>query len=592
MGGLNHETWRQPPASLNVEWPTLSAFKDGPSLEEQKYRMRETREKVRQVITASGFIAPPWPEVGQQVKWTSTNTSLGDGLANLTSRWDGQSSSTANGIPLRFQTSIADRTNQTPVRSIPSEEDRSSVDQHESPLLQLLGRRRERSQQPQSNNPNNTPNLLSSGGIRNYHIDPSIFNPRIYVVELPDHMFLRTPPAAPRAMLKQMSSAGHPLRCGRPRRQSDTTETSIGSDNTRHARGYSSSTNDTHHTIEPSLLDCTYEHECTSVCGSSEITINDKGLKAPSRSRKQSSAATLKADSLHVLDTPRVIRPPPGFEPHKTPAHGTIAQLSPSVIPPDYDHTPGGWSQSRIWFSEEERLRLNFARMQEKAHHLGLDKSPFLPETVGEYAALLAERKAAEAKRIRKKIQQNEREARSQQDEETLVSHRSQLINANCLFFGEALIDEFVQTAPPPPLQIQLFEGNRMTAGLSQVLAMETCFNEIPADAPESERVDWPPDVEFKNWKGFRPRPLPGFARRRGSSYRGVWPFPRINVPFRPYDYFPKNEIPYSERKMILAPRWDWMSRFSKMLPVESHIPAAEPFLGDISLLLPSDLFL
>lgn len=585
MGGLNHETWKQPPASLNVEWPTRSAFKDGPSLEEQKYRMKETRDKVRNVITASGFIAPRWPEVGEQVKWTATNTSLGDGLANLTSRGDEQSSSAANSIPLRFQTSIAERLNQTPVHSIPSEEDRLSFDQQDSPLVELLGRRRETSQQSQRNTAGNTRNLLPLGGVQYRNLDPSIFNPRINVVVLPDHMFLRTPPTAPRAMLERS------MRSGRPRRHSDATQTSYDSANTRRPRGYSSSTNDTHHTIEPNLLDCTYEHERTSICGSSEITVTDKSPKTPSRSRAQTSAATFKAGSLQVLDTPRVIRPPPGFEAYKTAEQGNLPQLSVGVLDSDYDHTHGNWSQSRIWFSEEGRLRLNFARMQERAHHLGLDKSPFLPETVGEYAALLAERKAAEAKRIRKKIQQNERVVQTQQDEETLVSQRSQLINANCLLFDEALIDELVQTTPRPPLQVQLFEGNMTTDGLSLVLAMETCFNEIPADAPESERVDWPPDVEFKNWKSYRPRRPPGFARRRGSSHRGVWPFPRTNIPLRPHDYFP-NGVPYSERKMILAPRWDWIPRIYKVLPDESHIPAAEPFITDIRLLLPSDLFL
>lgn len=592
MGGLNHETWKQPPAALNVEWPTRSAFKEGPSLEEQYHRMKETREKVLNVITASGFIAPRWPEVGQQVRWTSnTNTSLGDGMAALTSRSDGQGPSVANSIPLRFQTSIAERLNQPSVRSIQSEEDRSSFDRPDSSLLQLLIRRHERSQQPQSSTADNPRNVPAFNDFQ-FYVDQSIFNPRINVVVLPDHMFLRTPPTAPRAMLEPMPPAGRPLRFGRPRRHSDATQTSFDSVNTRRTRGYSSSTNDTHHTIEPNLLDCTYEHECTSVCGSSEITVTDKSLKTPSRSRAQSSAATFKAGSIRVLDTPRIIRPSPGFEPHKTAEQVPIPQLSLGVLNSDCDHTHGNWSQSRIWFSDEERLRLNFARMQEKAHHLGLDKSPFLPETVGEYAAVLAERKAAEAKRIRKRIQQNERAAQIQQDEETLVSHRSQLINANCLFFGEALIDEFVQTRPPPPLQVQLFEGNRTTDGLSPVLAMETCFNEIPADIPEFERVDWPPGVEFRNWKSYRPRPPPGFARRRGSSHRGVWPFPRTNIPFRPNDCFPNNKIPYSERKMILAPRWDWMPRISNVLPDESHILAAEPCMTDIRLSLPSDLFL
>lgn len=590
MGGFNHDTWKQPPASLSVEWPTKSAFKDGPSLEEQKARMRETRTKVSSAIVESGFTVPRWPEVGQQVKWNPPKTSLGDGLANLNCHRDTQSSSVANRIPRRYQSSTRDRDTRLPVPSTPNEKDRSSTDQYDSPLLQLIGRRRDRLQQSENNTPDNTLPAQDASGLPNY-IDPSIFNPRVNVVELPDHMFLRPPPAAPRAMLEHISSQDRRLRFGRPRRHSEVTEASLDSVITRRARGYSSATSDTHHSFGQTLSDCGDEHDCTCVLDSSEIDIPDRRLETPKQARAQSSA-TFKAESRHILDTPRVIGPPPGFEPHRTTHEGTTPRPGSGVFDSDYDHMSGSWSQSRSWFSEKERLRLNFARMQEKAHHLGWDTSPFLPETVGEYAALLAERKAAEAKRIHKRIQQNEKATRMRHNEEAMVSHRSQLINANCLFFGEALIDEFVQTAPPPQQQIELFKGNRVRDGLSSVLAMESCFNEIPADLPESERVDWPPDAEFRSWKGSRPRPPPGFARRRSSSHRGVWPFPRTNVPYRPQDSFPNNDIPYSQRRMIFVPRWDWMPKFARTLPDESHISAAEPFVNDISMLLPSNLHL
>lgn len=587
MGGLNQDTWKQPPASLSVEWPTKSTFKDGPSLEEQKARMRETRTKVSNAIAASGFAVPRWPEIGQQVKW---HPSLVDGLANLTSHRDDQSPSVANHIPLRYQSSTTDGGTRSPVLSALSEEDRTSIAQHNSPILQLIGRRRDRLRQLENTTPGNTKTAQDDISIRGF-IDPSIFNPRINVVELPDQTFLRPPPAAPRAMLEHMSSQDRPLRFGRPRRHSEATETSLDSVNTRRARGYSSATSDTLHSFEPTSLDCGDEHGCAGVYDSPEIDITDRSLETPSRERVQSSA-TFNAESRHILDTPRVVGPPPGFEPHNTMHQDTTPRPGPGVVDSESDCMNGSWSQSRIWYSEEERLRLNFARMQERAHHLGWDKSPFLPETVGEYAALLAERKAAEAKRIRKKIQQNERAARTRLEGEAMVSHRSQLINANCLFFGEALIDEFVQTTPPQQQQIELFKGKRARDGLSSVLAMESCFNEIPTDAPESERVDWPPDAEFRSWKGSRPRPPPGFARRRSSSHRGAWPFPRVNVPYRPQDSFPNNDIPYSQRRIIFVPRWDWMPKFAKTLPDESHISTTEPLMTDTRVLLPSDLFL
>lgn len=588
MGGLNQDTWKQPPASLSVEWPTKSVFKDGPSLDEQKARMRETRTKVSNAIAESGYTVPHWPEVGQQVKWNPPKASLGDGLTNLTSHRDGRPSSVVNRIPRRYQSSTTDDNTRSPIRPASNEEALSPIDQHNSPLLQLIGRRRNRLQQLENNTTGNTQPAPGDRDLRNY-IDSSFFNPRINVVELPDHMFLRTPPAAPRAMLEHMSSQDRPMRFRRQRRPSEATETSFNSANTRRARGYSSATSDTHHSFRHTLSDCGAEHDCMSACDSSEIDVKAMSLETPNRARSKSSA-TSKAGAHHILDTPRVIGPPPGFEPHKTVHNGATPRPDCAVLSSEADNMNGSWSQSRIWFSEEERLRLNFARMQEKAHHLGWDKSPFLPETVGEYAALLAERKAAEAKRIRKKIQQNEKAARTRQIEESMVSHRSQLINANCLFFGEALIDEFVQTAPPLQQQIELFRGSRARDGLSSVLSMESCFNEISIDAPDSERVDWPPKAEFRSWKGSRPRPPPGFARLRSNSHRGLWPFPRTNVPYRPQDSFPENDIPYSQRRIIFVPRWDWMPKFAKTLPDESHISAAEPFMTDIGMLLPSDL--
>lgn len=650
MGGLNQDTWKQPPASLSVEWPTKSTFKDGPSLEEQKARMRETRTKVSNAIASSGFAVPRWPEIGQQVKWHPPKTSRGDGLSNLTSHQEEQSSSIANRIPLRYQSSTTDGGARSPVLSELSEEGRTLIAQHDSLISQLIGRRRDRLRQPENTTPGNTLTAQDDVGIRGF-IDPSIFNPRINVVHLPDLTFLRPPPAAPRAMLEHMSSQDRPSRFGQPgsgrnpsphpspspspspnphnitsggrpgntqntfkigsstnegdvgcrqarfagargpRRRLEATETSFDSVNTRRARGYFSATSGAHHSFEPTFLDCGDEYGGTAVYNSPGIDITDRSLETPNQEWAQPSA-TFKAESRHILDTPRVVGPPPGFEPHDTIHRGTTPRPGSSVVDSESDYMNGRWSQSLIWYSEEERLRLNFSRMQERAHHLGLDKSPFLPESVRDYAALLAERKAAEVKRIRKKIQQNERAARTHLEEEAMVSHRSQLINANCLFFGEALIDEFVQTAPPPQQQIELFRGNRARDGLSSVLAMESCFNEIPTDAPESERVDWPPDAEFRSWKGSRPRPPPGFARRRSSSHRGAWPFPRSNVPYRPQDSFPNNDIPYSQRRMIFVPRWDWMPKFAKTLPDESHISTPEPLMTDTRVLLPSDLFL
>ena len=108
---------------------------------------------------------------------------------------------------------------------------------------------------------------------------------------------------------------------------------------------------------------------------------------------------------------------------------------------------------------------------------------------------------------------------------------------------------------------------------LSSVLAMESCFNAAPG-APEHERVDWPPSAEFRSWKASRPPPGP---RWRSDSHRGPWPFPRVNLPFRPDETFDEGEeIPYGKRKIVFSPRWDWAPRFVKAREDESCMQAQE----------------
>lgn len=107
---------------------------------------------------------------------------------------------------------------------------------------------------------------------------------------------------------------------------------------------------------------------------------------------------------------------------------------------------------------------------------------------------------------------------------------------------------------------------------LSAVLAMETCFNEVPG-RPEQERVDWPPSSEYRSWKTFRP---PRGTRLRRESHREAWPFPRLNMPFQADEPLENGEIPYNKRKMVFAPRWDWAPRFVWMKGEEVHMPVSE----------------
>ncbi|ROV97102.1 hypothetical protein VMCG_07459 [Cytospora schulzeri] len=578
MGRTNQEIWKQPPVSLNVEWPTDRFKKPGPTLEEQKARMRETRAKVANAIVASGHPAPNWPEVGQPVDWSSTrHTSPGKGLANMTSGFGGQTSSPSSSrIPLRYQTSTPVPNIRTPMRLGPGIIKPTTSSLQCSPLSPFPTRPRSKSHQ--SDDTCRFINLMRFSGPPHHHpkpqpvgpsmasrtqnglpdgIDPSIFNPRVFVVELPDPVFRRTPPIAPRAMLEQMQTMSAPRQSGRARMDSGATATtshrSYETAPTR-ARGYSSTTMGSQQSFEPTGNDFTGPEE------SFKTALTHITPQTPPSAAQDCSSAAMNTDTHQGLDVPesesdndfniaRNIPPPPGFEPHH-------ASEPAKIIPPppgfetsfaDFDEATATWSYSKIWVSEEERLRINFARMQEKAYHSSLDKSPFLPQTASEYAALLAEKKAAEAKRIRKRIQHSEEHRHDEVEMETAMS----------------AVHKF---------ELQLFWGRKINDGLSSVLAMETCFNEIP-DTPGDERVDWPPSSEFRSWKASRPPPG---TRWRSDSHRGAWPFPRINTPFKPDETFDDGKIPYSKRKMVFAPRWDWAPRLVKTRDEEAHMPVAE----------------
>ncbi|KUI73572.1 hypothetical protein VM1G_09522 [Cytospora mali] len=552
MGRTNQELWKQPPASLNVEWPTDSSLHQGPTVEEQKARIRETRAKVANAIAASGSPVPIWPDVGKPVNWNfSQHTSLGEGTTDLHSAAGGQASRPSSSrIPLRYQTSTPVPKARYPIRRRQGTSGQTSNSVQSSPLSCFPLRPRARTQE---NIPTNSfakileahdvlegPksfDLSNTFGVQidlPDNIDPSLVNPHVFVVELPNPVFLRTPPTAPRAMRQRIASMSVPRQSGRARMNSETTTTTHRSYETAatRPRGDSSITINSHHSFEPGESFKTPTTHISPIAltdptqGSSSmalICVNHQGHNTPCRVGSPSGLRSHSATK-PALD----IVSPPGFE-------------NPN---PEFDDHAGSWSYSKDSISEEERLRTNFARLQEMASHIEMDKSPFLPKTVIEYAALLAEREAAEAKRARKRIQYTEEVVHNRHDE------------------GTAL----------PMKNVDLFGGKKMKDGLSPVLAMESCFNELP-DTPEHERVDWPPSSEFRSWKASRPPPG---TRVRCNSHRGAWPFPRFNMPFRPEETFDDGEIPYNKRKMVFAPRWDWAPKFMKMNDEESHLPVEE----------------
>lgn len=66
-------------------------------------------------------------------------------------------------------------------------------------------------------------------------------------------------------------------------------------------------------------------------------------------------------------------------------------------------------SSQHVWLSDEERVRVAFKRARTSAEKVDLDRSPFFPRTVAEYAGLKAGMLEARAARLRAKVRERER---------------------------------------------------------------------------------------------------------------------------------------------------------------------------------------
>lgn len=67
-----------------------------------------------------------------------------------------------------------------------------------------------------------------------------------------------------------------------------------------------------------------------------------------------------------------------------------------------------GQGSQHVWLSDEERLRIAFKRARTSAEKVDLDRSPFFPRTVAEYAGLKAGMLEARAARLRAKVRERE----------------------------------------------------------------------------------------------------------------------------------------------------------------------------------------
>ncbi|ROV93020.1 hypothetical protein VPNG_09412 [Cytospora leucostoma] len=581
MGGTNQETWKQPPASLNVEWPTDRMSKRGPTLEEQKARMRETRAKVANAIASSGFPVPIWPEVGQRVKRSaSQQKSRGEELTDLGVGTGGRleaSRTSSSRIPLRYQnsTQVADTTKLLPRLALARARARGDEYQTSgspwlagpppSPRRQVLMSEMMKStpslrpppavhargmpnstQTDQLQDPPGVPSVLKpSNPPKTSHtyqelpsnIDPSIFNPRVFVVEVPD---------IERVLQRLQEFSGLDEYILRPDLQWELAKriAQLEDDEENQARARDQANSETTETTktesrhQPVLQEKHARKQSAHDQANSEATKTTKTesrrqRKLPKRDDRSKPAESSKTAVLRVNTAPPSLEQGPFSAPTATVTHRDTKASCILGTPPGFETrrgagsaaSKGTMSTSKVWVSKVERLRVDFASMQKRARCFGFDKSPFLPKNTVEYAEVLAEMKTKAANCMRKKIEHNEN-----QHTETAV-----------------------QEYDPTTQELQLFHGRKMDDKLSAVLAMNTCFNELPRERGQ-DQMDWPPSSEFQSWTD------PRTGRRRSP---GVWPPPHVNnKPRRSGQILEDSKVDlYSDKKMAFWPSLDWRLR-------------------------------
>ena len=147
----------------------------------------------------------------------------------------------------------------------------------------------------------------------------------------------------------------------------------------------------------------------------------------------------------------------------------------------------GSWSHSKRWVSEETKERNSLTRLTANLRHIGADKSPFIPQSMSQLAALKAEIAEDERKALQKKVARRQAE---------LTRKKSPPAE---------------DSAPVDAKIGKLLGGRELDHMFSPVLSSRNCFN---AHRPQEShfRVDWPSLAELKE-----------------AGERGRLPVPRMN---------------------------------------------------------------
>ena len=157
-------------------------------------------------------------------------------------------------------------------------------------------------------------------------------------------------------------------------------------------------------------------------------------------------------------------------------------------------HPSASWTNSKTWVSEEARKRQEFARMQERARHMGTDRAPFMPQTFEQFLLLEVREQEAKIQEMRNKIKAKEETA-------TEKHHGKE--------HGQTL-------QPMHQTEAQAF-GNDTRAGVPAILGPPNSLN--PNDLRAQYETEWPSlpqlkvEGDLRIQCGFPNRrlPAPGF---------------------------------------------------------------------------------
>ncbi|PHH83331.1 hypothetical protein CDD82_2083 [Ophiocordyceps australis] len=155
----------------------------------------------------------------------------------------------------------------------------------------------------------------------------------------------------------------------------------------------------------------------------------------------------------------------------------------------------GTWSNSVRWMSDGAKERMALAKMMNNLHHIGADKSPFIPQTLVELAALRADMAEESKQRLTHLVGQRMAEMERKKSCAQNLSTQHNVLKVEKLFLGKQMHDE-----------------------LSPVFASFNCFNE---QLPNSKILfaSWPSLAELKD----------AGDNRGGQAARSL-PRPKIDV--------------------------------------------------------------